>query len=231
MKIKVLQHVPFEGPAAIAGWAVRRGHTLSIVHLYKGERLPQLNDFDMLCVMGGPMSVNDEDRFAFLAPEMALVREAATAGKAVLGVCLGAQLIAKAHGARAFPAPFKEIGWFEVYRTKEGAGLFTALPERFTPLHWHGETFDLPKGATLLARTEAAKTQAFCLGERVLGLQFHLEATPQSLEELVANASGDIGSGPFEQQAAQIVEQKDRCEVLKPLLDHLLDELRKNVNA
>ena len=144
MRIAVLQHVPFEGPAAIADWAAARGDRIAVAHLYRGDPLPALADFDMLTVMGGPMSVNDEAKYAWLAPEIALVREAIGAGKIVLGVCLGAQIIAKSLGAKVYAAGQKEIGWFEVKRTETEHPIFEGLPAAFPVFHWHGETFDLP---------------------------------------------------------------------------------------
>src|ERR1700754_3174269 len=116
MRMAVLQHVEFEGPAAVADWAAARGITVQVFHLYRDSALPSLSAFDMLTVMGGPMSVNDEARLSWLHPEIALVREAMEADKIVLGICLGAQIIAKALGARVYQGNAKEIGWFSVKR-------------------------------------------------------------------------------------------------------------------
>jgi GMP synthase-like glutamine amidotransferase len=171
MRMAVLQHVEFEGPAAVADWAAGRGFPLRVFHLYRDTTLPSLSDFDMLTVMGGPMSANDEARLGWLGPEIALVREAIAADKIVLGICLGAQIIAKALGARVYPGGTKEIGWFPVQRTGSHS-LFDGLPDSFTTFHWHGETFDLPHEATSLAKSKITETQAFAVGQRVLGLQF-----------------------------------------------------------
>jgi GMP synthase-like glutamine amidotransferase len=171
---------------------------VSIVRLYEGEALPELSEFGMLAVMGGPMSVNEEAQFPWLDPELARVRDAIGAGKAVLGVCLGAQMIAKALGAKVYPAKQREIGWFPVERTAQHA-LFDSIPASFMAFHWHGETFDLPSGAVRLARTEAVPNQAFAAGPRVLGLQFHMEATPASVKDLLDHARAETDAGPFEQ--------------------------------
>ena len=112
MRMAVLQHVSFEGPAAIADWAAAHGVAVTVSHLYRDEPLPGLGGFDMLTVMGGPMSANDEAQLPWLAPEIALVRDAIGAGKIVLGVCLGAQIIAKSLGAKVYAGKQKEIGWF-----------------------------------------------------------------------------------------------------------------------
>lgn len=227
MRMSVLQHAPFEGPAAIAEWASSRGVRLDVYHLYRGGGLPAHDAFDMLTVMGGPMSANDTAALPWLQPEIDFVREAIAAGKTVLGICLGAQIIARALGARVYPASEKEIGWFPVRRiaaTPEHA-LAAAFPASFTPLHWHGETFDLPEGATRLAETDAVPNEAFRLGDRVLGLQFHIEATPESVVELIENAADEITEGAFQQPARAILAETHRCAALRPVLDGVLDAL------
>jgi GMP synthase-like glutamine amidotransferase len=237
MKLAVLQHVPFEGPAAIADWAASRGVQVSIIRPYEGGALPQLSSFGMLAVMGGPMSVNDEahcarDKFLALVDqrlqhfELSVLRDFIGAGKAVLGVCLGAQMIAKALGAKVYTAKQKEIGWFPVERTAEHA-LFDGIPASFMAFHWHGETFDLPAGAVHLAQTAAVPNQAFAIGSRVLGLQFHMEATPASVNDLLDHAGDEIGNGPFEQAPDAIRAGTSHCESLRPLLDRMLDNLTR----
>jgi GMP synthase-like glutamine amidotransferase len=196
MRMAALQHVEFEGPAAVADWAVRRGLPLRVFHLYRDSTLPALSDFDMLTIMGGPMSANDEAQFSWLGLEIALVRAAITADKTVLGICLGAQIIAKALEARVYSGSGKEIGWFPVRRTGSHP-FFDGLPDTFMPFHWHGDTFDLPCDATLLAESNLTKTQAFAVGQRVLGLQFHMEATEESVRALLKGAGHEIGHGVF----------------------------------
>lgn len=225
MRIHVLQHVEFEGPAAIEDWARRSGHTITRSRLDKDEPLPDPAAFDFLVIMGGPMSVNDEHQHPWLKEEKAFVRKAMESERPILGVCLGAQMIASAMGARVYRGREKEIGWFPVRRvTASGAG--APFPETFTPLHWHGETFDLPAGAVRLAETDAVPNQAFQLGSAI-GLQFHLEATPASVQQLVANAAHEIETGkPFQQPAQEILAQtpqasSDAQPILYKLLDHL----------
>lgn len=228
MRIHVLQHVAFEGPAAIGEWARRNGHIVSCSRLDWGDSLPDVAGLDFLVVMGGPMSVNDERDCPWLKEEKALVRRAMEAGRRVLGVCLGAQMIASAMGARVYRGAEKEIGWFPVRRVTD-SGLGAVFPPVFTPLHWHGETFDLPAGAVRLAETDAVPNQAFQLGSAV-GLQFHLEATRESVKEMVENAGHEIESGhPFQQDAGELLAQAahaspDAQAVLFRLLDHLTGE-------
>jgi GMP synthase-like glutamine amidotransferase len=227
MRIAVLQHVPFEGPAAIADWAAARGIAVTVAHLYRDEPLPALADFDMLTVMGGPMSVNDEAEYAWLAPEIALVRDAIGAGKTVLGVCLGAQTIAKSLGAKVYAGKQKEIGWFDVRRTEAAHPIFDGLPAAFPALHWHGETFDLPAGAVRLAETDSTPNQAFGVGNRVLGLQFHIEATPVSVAGLLENCADEIGAGPYQQSPDAIRAHLGTCASLEPLLGRVLGNLTR----
>jgi GMP synthase-like glutamine amidotransferase len=194
MKIVCLLHVPFEGPAWIGSWAKENSLALEEVALFRGAALPQAADFDGLVVMGGPMGVNDEYRFNWMQPEKALIATAVQQGKPTLGICLGAQLIASALGSRVYPNPRKEIGWFPVDKTAqaEGSVFGTALPKRFTALHWHGDTFDLPPEAVHLASSPACVNQAFAYKDNVLGLQFHLEATPASVDALIENCRNEI---------------------------------------
>jgi len=231
MRMAVLQHVVFEGPAAVADWAAERAVPFRIFHLYRDTTFPALSDFDMLAVMGGPMSANDEAQLDWLGPEIALVREAIAAGKTVLGICLGAQIIAKALGARVYPGRAKEIGWFPVQRMGGSHPFSDGLPETFTPFHWHGETFDLPRGATPLASSRITEIQAFAVGQHVLGLQFHLEATEDSVRELLKGAANEIGHGIFEQQLDVILAGLDHCASLRPLLDTVLGRLTGSMGA
>jgi GMP synthase-like glutamine amidotransferase len=227
MRMAVLQHVPFEGPAAIADWAAARNVAMAVAHLYRDEPLPALTDFDMLTVMGGPMSVNDEAEYAWLAPEIALVQGAIGAGKIVLGVCLGAQMIAKSLGAKVHAGREKEIGWFDVRRTEAAHPIFDGLPAAFPALHWHGETFDLPAGAVRLAETDTTPNQAFAVGNRVLGLQFHIEATPVSVEGLIHNCADEIGAGSYQQSPGAIRAGMGTCASLEPLLACVLGNLTR----
>lgn len=220
LRIAWFQHEPFEGPAAVAGWASSRGHTMSGHHLYRGEALPEHDAVDMLVLMGGGMSVNDTDTLSWLTPELVFITQTLAAGKPVFGVCLGAQLIARALGARVYPGKEKEIGWFETTRV---AG--DLLPERFTPLHWHGETFDLPDGAERLAQTPACANQVMRVGPRVIGVQFHLESTPESVAALCDGAGADITGGPYQQTAEQILAEQSHFEANQRVLFNLLDAI------
>jgi GMP synthase-like glutamine amidotransferase len=201
MRVRILQHVPFEGPAALEPALRARGHEIATVRLDAGDPLPEPEGVDWLVVLGGPMSVHDEDCHRWLAGEKQLVRRCITAGTRVLGVCLGAQIVAEVLGARVRRQPEREIGWHPVERTPEASScaLGRALPPRFPAFHWHGEAFELPPGAVHLARSAACEQQAFAWGERVLALQFHVETTPAAAAALVARCRDEMTPGRFVQ--------------------------------
>jgi len=228
MRIHALQHVSFEEPARISEWAEARGHSIAVTHLYRGEELPDPAYFELLVMMGGPMSVNDEAAHPWLVREKRFVAELAAANKPMLGVCLGAQLIAASLGAAVYAAAEKEIGWFPVrwLRLPDAVAADSALLERAVPLSWHGETFDLPAGAVRLAESDVCPNQAFGLEDRILGLQFHLEATARSVRALAEHAADDITGGAYQQSASEIAASAGpRSEATRPLLYALLDAL------
>jgi GMP synthase-like glutamine amidotransferase len=181
MRAHVFQHVAFEGRGSIERWLEEQRASVGHTRFYESATLPAVNDIDLLIVMGGPMSANDERTLPWLAGEKRFIRQAIDSGKAVVGICLGAQLIASALGARVYPGKEKEVGWFPVSAVPAGdARARFAFPAEALVFHWHGETFDLPAGAIHLARSLACENQAFQIGDRVVGLQFHLETTPDS---------------------------------------------------
>jgi GMP synthase-like glutamine amidotransferase len=230
MRIHCLQHVPFEGPAGIADWAEARGHELSVTRLYTGAAPPSPDAFDWLVVMGGPMGVHDEAEHPWLGAEKALLREAIASGKTIIGVCLGAQLLAEALGARVYRNAEKEIGWLPIELTGEGraSSLFGFLPGHIEVFHWHGDTFDAPPGAVHLARSQGCANQAFLWGERVLGLQFHVETTPESLRALVEHGADDIVPGPYVQSAERMLAaSREDFERINGALFGVLDRLAR----
>lgn len=228
MRIHFLQHVPFEGPAGIGDWAARRGHPVVTTHLFEHGELPDQGTFDWLVVMGGPMGVWDEADYPWLANEKGFIREAIGAGKTLIGVCLGAQLIANALGARVYRNTHREIGWFPIELTDQGraSGPFAFLPPRLDVFQWHGDTFDLPDGAVHLAASEGCEQQAFLYEDRVLGLQFHLESTPAGVADIVANCADEIVSGKYVQDAQRMLAapEEDYARINQALFG-ILDRL------
>jgi GMP synthase-like glutamine amidotransferase len=198
MHVLVFRHAPLEGIGSIADALDRHQIACTIVGLTApGPQPPTpgaLSAPSGLILMGGPMSVNDD--LPWIPHEIAAIREAVRRGIPVLGVCLGAQLIARALGARVYPNPEKEIGWAPLHWTPAAATdrLFHGFSEPETVFQWHGETFDLPPGAQHLAYSAACRHQAFRVGGNVYGIQFHPEVTPAIIEDWVLQdaACGDL---------------------------------------
>jgi GMP synthase (glutamine-hydrolysing) len=225
MKILCLKHVAFEGPAAFALWAQQRGHELEIVEMYRNPPLPAPHTWDMLLVMGGPMNIYEDDAYPWLTKEKSTIRSAIAAGKYVIGICLGAQLIAHVLGAQVTTGEHTEIGWFPIQPSAE-APASLALPDALRVLHWHGDTFDLPQGAHRIAHSEACANQGFLFRDRVLALQCHLEVTPQTLALLIAACSNELVNGPYIQSAeAMHAEPATTYEQMQTVLFELLDAL------
>lgn len=226
-RLHFLQHVPFEGLGSIEAWASEAGFSITSTRLFAGEMPPDPEALDWLVVMGGPMGIYDEDKHAWLAGEKRFIETTIKSGKTVLGVCLGAQLIAGVLGATVRRNPHKEIGWFPVERT-EGAGgsrLSAAIPDSIEAFHWHGDTFDLPSGAVHLARSEACENQAFVYDERVVGLQYHLETTRRSAELLIENCSDELVEAPWIQTPQEMLADDSRFERINRAMANLLDIL------
>lgn len=225
MRAHVLQHEPFEEPGSIVGWLANHRAVVGYSRLFDGDPLPSLDGIDLVVALGGAMSVNDEAELPWLLPEKRFVRSAIERGTPLLGICLGAQLIASAMGSRVFRALHKEIGWFPIQAVESPPGPFR-FPESMHAFHWHGETFDLPADAVHLARSEACEHQAFRIGRRVLALQFHLEATPESAASLVAECGHEIVPGAFIQPAAEILAVPASAYAsMNMVMDRLLDAL------
>ncbi|QEC51542.1 GMP synthase (glutamine-hydrolysing) [Anseongella ginsenosidimutans] len=250
LRIHYFQHVPFEGPGSIAEWAQQKGHSLTRTRFYEQEALPALDGIDWLVIMGGPMSAHDEGCYPWMAPEKAFIRQAISAGKTVIGICLGAQLIAQVLGARVYPNPQKEIGWFPVtFSGREASGpdaggLAAGGLAALTVFHWHGDTFDLPENCRRIASSEACRNQGFWYTDCVLGLQFHCEVNRAALEEMVkegveefrtveitageaAPAAGNAAAtaGRFIQTPAQILSGNEFILPANRYLEQLLEQL------
>jgi len=225
MRIQFVQHVPFENPGAFVRWAEERGHASGITRFFAGERLPPPEAWDWLVVMGGPMSVHDEKDFPWLVGEKRAIEQAIRAGKTVIGVCLGAQLIADVLGAHVYLNDWREIGWFPIRWTPESRALplFRAFPDEMAVYHWHGETFELPDGATRLASSAACLNQAFMYGDTVVGFQFHLEMQEENIRLIMEHCAHEMTPGPFVQTKEQMLDGARRYvgEIVAALYDFL----------
>ncbi len=226
MHLHVIQHVPFEGPAAIAEWAEERGHTLKC-SLALTEEYPSVDDVDFLVVMGGPMDADDDVASPWLPAERRFIAECIAAGRLVLGVCLGAQIIAEVLGGKVQRCAYREVGWYAVNRTAGGAEspLFSAWPEAVVVGQWHSDTFEMPLALDPVWSSDGCRNQAFVFDGRVVGLQFHLEWTAEALEKLMQACAGDLrGGGLYEMTRTQIEDEMDeRLPVCRALLFSLLD--------
>ncbi|OGJ91645.1 MAG: hypothetical protein A2487_00275 [Candidatus Raymondbacteria bacterium RifOxyC12_full_50_8] len=225
MRIHFLQHVPFEGPAPIIIWAREHRYPVTYTRLFKKEPLPPLAAFDALVIMGGPMSVHDENQYPWLLKEKHFIEKAITRGKRLFGICLGAQLIAHVLGARVRKNSHREIGWYPVRLTQkaqEVSLIFHDIPQIFPALHWHGETFDIPQGSLYIGRTTACRNQGFIYNDRVIAFQFHIEATPKGIAALIKNCGAQLSAGPFVQTPEQLLKN---CELRTRCCNHLLNRM------
>lgn len=228
MRIHYLQHVPFEGPGSLERWAHSNGHTLTATRLYDGELPARLEDVDALVILGGPMNVYEEEIHPWLVQEKIFIKQAIESDIPVLGICLGAQLIADVLGARVYRNQHNEIGWFPLELTNQAreSRLFGDLPAEFTALHWHGDTFDLPPAATHIAKSEGCTNQAFTFdSERVVGLQFHLEWTKAILSETLRNCADDLTEGKYVQSPNDMLGRQEAFERNNEIMNQIADKL------
>ena len=224
MNIHYLQHVPHEGPGYLEEWAKQRNHRLTVTRLYEEQNFPEMSDFDLLVVMGGPMSVHDDDKIPWLQDEKSFVVHAITDSKKVLGICLGAQLVAHLLGAEIKKSPNTEIGWFPVKKTTNHS-MFKDLPDEFTAFHWHGEMFDIPAGAERIFGSEGCDNQGFIYYDEIIGVQFHFETTPEAVEEMLANETIDAPDEKYVQTSEEIQSKKEYTKLINGYLATILEHL------
>jgi len=210
MRIHSLQHVAFEDVGSMQYDIQQQGHSLTTTHWYRGDRAPELDTFDVLVVMGGPMNVYDEDDHPWLITEKAFLLSSINAGKKVIGICLGAQLIACVLGAAVTRNAHREIGWFPLTISPAAANhpvakILATCPQVF---HWHGDTFALPQDAVLLASSKACAHQAFAIGKNIVAFQFHLETTYQSAQALIEHCGNELDGSAYVQDAHTITQAR-----------------------
>jgi len=226
MKIHAILHASFETVGSIEGWALENGHSLSLTHSYLGELLPGVGDIDFLIVMGGPQSPREGDIYPYLVEEMKLIRDAIRAKKLVLGICLGAQLIGEALGARTMRSPEKEIGVWPITLTEEGRGdpLFESFGSTFDVMHWHNDMPGIPEGGVLLAGSVGCPHQAIRYGEGVYGFQFHMEITGEGAKAMCEHCPGDLRASRFTQAEGDLLgsDLAGINEKLEIILDRLI---------
>lgn len=227
MHIQVLQHVPFEDIGTIRQWAEQQDAQLHYTRFFEGDQLPATPTADLIVVMGGPMSVNDDTQYPWLNAEKRWIKQCIDQNTPILGICLGAQLMAAALGARVYAGTDREIGWYPLSATGAAPDALD-WPDTLPVMHWHGETFELPTGASLWASSVACAHQVFSIGRRAIGMQCHLETDQASLNNMIQHCRHELtAGGSFVQDEAQLlaqlpVNQPDNQAVLFRCLDYLV---------
>ncbi|MDR1881941.1 MAG: type 1 glutamine amidotransferase [Prevotella sp.] len=225
-RIHYIQHAPFEGPGYIGIWAREKGYELSVTEMYGDYKFPGTDEFDLLVIMGGPMGTYEEDKYPWLKDEKNFVKKVIDAGKTALGICLGSQIIANVLGAEVYPNKEKEIGWLPVTFTDHTAQkLFDGREKSPVVFQWHGDTFDLPDEAILLASSEACVNQAFLYREKALGLQFHFEITEKSYAEMLDNGLDELTDGKYIQTEEYIRKNTQYIPECNRMMRAILDRL------
>lgn len=206
MKMHSIVHIGYEKEGVIKEWALNKGVMLTHSRPYQGDPLPHVDDFDFLLVLGGPQSVLELHKYPYLAQEIHLIQQAIAADKFVLGICLGAQLLGEALGAKAARSPYPERGVYPVMLTQAGLTdrIFKHFPLEFEALHWHEDMAGLPDGAELLAQSAGCPQQAFRYSDKVYGLQFHLELNRTDLIKIIERHP-DIPQSPYSQLASDML--------------------------
>ncbi len=201
MRIHIIIHASFEKPGVIETWATHQGHTLSYTHIYREEQLPESSQIDFLIIMGGPQSPLELDKYPYLREEIALTKLIINQKKAVLGICLGAQIIGESLGAKTERSPNKEIGVFPIYLTAEGEQdpIFKQFSKSFDVMHWHNDMPGVPTGSALLAYSEGCPRQVIRYAKCVYGLQCHMEMTAELVQGMTEHCAADLNSGKYVQ--------------------------------
>jgi GMP synthase-like glutamine amidotransferase len=221
LRFHCLQHVAYETPGYLTGWINWNGFSLSYTKFFEEFQLPSHDTYDVLLVMGGYMSVNDEEQFQWLKQEKNFIAEAVHLNKKVIGICLGSQLIASALGARVYPNYEKEIGFFPVaFNTRHQ--FLKDVPQLAYVFHWHGETFDMPEGAELIACSKACLNQAFIV-KNALGLQFHIEVNEPLIKDFISNGRDELIAGTYVQNEEEIVQNFQYIHECNMILEKMIN--------
>ncbi len=227
MKIHYLQHVWFEDLGIIETWARANEFSISKTAFFENPTLPQSHDYDWLVILGGPMNINEEERYPWLREEKKFIKTALKQGKTILGICLGAQLIADCLGAQVDTNKHKEIGWFPVKIFNHKSEVFKFSADKIMAFHWHQDTFEIPSNGHLLACSRACPTQAFTYNkDKVIGLQFHLELTEEGIDRLLTECGDELIRSEFVQTARQIKEKRSLIIQSQQNMYKLLDNLQ-----
>lgn len=230
MRLHYLQHVPFENPGSILMWAKDNEHSITNTQLYKNEAFPKQDKFDWLVIMGGPMNIYDEENYPWLAAEKRFIKESIAAGKVIIGLCLGGQLVADVIGGKVTKNIYKEIGWFPIRLSEEArtSPLFSFFPSQPVVFQWHGDTFSvLPEDAKCIAESNACKRQAFIYKNRVFGFQYHLENTFSIIKGLVENCRDEMVADIYVQTPEELLDHPEYIEQNNQLMNRFLTQLER----
>jgi GMP synthase-like glutamine amidotransferase len=234
MRIHLLEHETEGISINIINWSLKNKHPLSRTYVPEAVTLPTISDFELLIIAGGPQHIWKEDNYPWFREEKKLVAEAATAGKHILGICLGAQMLADLLGGKVFTNPLEELGWYEVVITPEGVAsqLLNQVPRQFTMFQWHSDHYTLPPGTIRLASNKAAENQAFMSTDgRILGIQFHPDFDCGTIINLVKAEDEPWPKGPFVTRREGLIQQTETMPEPDWLMDLLLDNMHKAVTA
>jgi len=228
MKTHYLQHVPFEGLGYIETWLRENNHTISFTRFYETNyHLPPVTEVDALIIMGGPMGVYDEKQYSWLHEEKQFIKDCILAGKKVLGICLGAQLMTACLGTKVSEAAYKEIGWFPVFPTEESKKLhwlYDLFKNNPVVFHWHGDRFEISGESLNLLSSEANKNQAFYYNKNTIGLQFHLEVTEETTRLMLENGDAELTEKLYIQSKTEIkngIKYIGQCnEIMSQILNN-----------
>ncbi len=229
MRVHYLQHVKYENLANMESWLKKHGHKVTKTLLYKNQALPSPDKFDWLIIMGGPMNIYEDKKYPWLVREKEFIRTAVKNGKIVTGVCLGAQLLSHCLGGTVTPNKFKEIGFFPINLTEQGkgSGIFRGLPVEFIAMHWHGDTFSIPKGARRLASSKGCNNQAFSSGDKVFGFQFHFEYSPAHIKEFFKDPGNALKPEKYVQRQDAIMKNARGFKLLKTIMGRILSNIEQ----
>ncbi len=226
MRIHYIQHVPFENLGHIDDWLQHKQYIVTKTQLWEAGTLPAVFDYDGLIILGGPMNVDEEETYPWLRPEKNFIAEAVRSNKKILGICLGAQLLAAVLKADITQNHHKEIGWFPIgfnNTFKDWLGKETTLQQNV--FHWHGDTFSIPSGAVNHASSEGCANQLFTLGASIIGIQFHLEITPALLQAMVQNEGHELTKDQYIQPAEELENETSYYAASHDLLDEILEKI------
>ena len=226
MRVHYIQHISFEGLGYIETWLRENNHDISSTKTWENDDFPKLEDFDVLIILGGPMGVYDEHLYKWLKKEKGFIFDAIEAGKKIIGICLGAQLIASVLGATVCTNRHKEIGWFPIdINASFSDWLQAEVSSNMRVFHWHGDKFDVPYGATNHAVSEACNHQLFTYEQNIIGIQFHLEATVNTVQQMIENGNNELVNDKYIQDKTEILNTSEYYKKNNMLMAAILSKL------